>query len=452
MPASSKRKLHRRLWARAAKCEWYRRAQTGQRASRRKRSMARWAWGWAKRRRSWPLCLVPAQEKAGLKQGDKIISVEGKAVKEREDLMAVMANKAPGDKVRVVFERDGKQQTVEVTLGQPIEQQSPPMQQQSLPPGAEAMSKSLYKPVKGAIRAIAFLDDKIGYAVGDEGLCKKTIDGGTTWQKMDTGSKATYRAILLIDKDTVYLCGDGDPDAHAVGRGHTVMFGRPMQNSTVAYTRDGGKTWTAVEVATNFELTAIVPKKDADFLVGTFGGEMHRDGDFGVFHAKGSWSDGTNQFKGGELRTKRVYRALTAMCRIDDTHFAAVGSPVSVGFKPTPTDELYTAHGARAIFSSDGGETWKPAKGSDGKDVLRALAYRKGQPLVAVGDNGAILLSHDNGVTWDKVDSPVKTALAGVAWSGGDAPIALAVGKQGAMAKPALTAAKPGSQRRSISR
>ena len=58
-------------------------------------------------------------EKAGLKQGDKIISVEGKAVKEREDLMAVMANKVPGDKVRVVFERDGKEQSVEVTLANP---------------------------------------------------------------------------------------------------------------------------------------------------------------------------------------------------------------------------------------------------------------------------------------------------------------------------------------------
>ena len=48
-----------------------------------------------------------------------------------------------------------------------------------------------------------------------------------------------------------------------------------------------------------------------------------------------------------------------------------------------------------------------------------------------MGDYGAILMSADKGVAWDKVDSPVKTALAGVAWSGGDAPIALAVGKQG---------------------
>ena len=207
----------------------------------------------------------------------------------------------------------------------------------------------------------------------------------------------------LLNKDTVYLCGDGDPDAHAVGRGHTVMFGRPMQNGTVAYTRDGGKTWTVVEVATNFELTAIIPKKDANFLVGTFGGEMHRDGDFGIFHAGGSWSDGTNVFKGGSLKTQRVYRALSGMCRIDDTHFAAVGSPVSVGFMPTAQGGSVQGPRCPAPFSVPTVGPLEACQRQRRKDTLRALAYRKGQPLVAVGDNGEIiLLSHDKGVTWSK--------------------------------------------------
>ena len=71
-------------------------------------------------------------EKAGLKPGDTIVRLADRPVKEREDFAAVLANKAAGDKVRVTFLRDGKEQTVEVTLGQAT-------QQQMLPPGLQAM-------------------------------------------------------------------------------------------------------------------------------------------------------------------------------------------------------------------------------------------------------------------------------------------------------------------------
>ena len=50
--------------------------------------------------------------------------------------------------------------------------------------------------------------------------------------------------------------------------------------------------------------------------------------------------------------------------------------------------------------------------------TLRALAWREGTPLVAVGDNGEIiLLSYDKGATWSKTNSPAKVSLTGVAWS-----------------------------------
>ena len=71
-------------------------------------------------------------EKAGLKPGDTIVRLEDHPVKQREDFAAVLASKAAGDKIRVTFLRDGKEQTVEVTLGQAT-------QQQGLPPGLQAM-------------------------------------------------------------------------------------------------------------------------------------------------------------------------------------------------------------------------------------------------------------------------------------------------------------------------
>ena len=56
-------------------------------------------------------------EKAGLKGGDVIVKFAGQDVKDIEDYMAAIGSKKPGDKVDVVVKRDGKEQSLAVTLG-----------------------------------------------------------------------------------------------------------------------------------------------------------------------------------------------------------------------------------------------------------------------------------------------------------------------------------------------
>ena len=195
-----------------------------------------------------------------------------------------------------------------------------------------------------ALRAIAFLDDNVGYAAGEEGLFQITADGGQTWRKIDTGSKAIYRFILPFDKDTIFLCGDSDPNAPVVKKGHTFLQ-FPIHYSTVSYTRDGGKTWTNVAVPTGFMLMSLARLDDATLLMIASTYDAHNDSDILIFHVGGSWTDGQNVFQGGSTRlpgegpqvvggssisAHRGGRALTAMCRIDDKHYAAVGSAKAV--------------------------------------------------------------------------------------------------------------------------
>jgi S1-C subfamily serine protease len=56
-------------------------------------------------------------EKAGLKSGDVIVKVKDKAVKSLDELMEIMHTTKPGDKLAVTVKRDGKEQTINVTLG-----------------------------------------------------------------------------------------------------------------------------------------------------------------------------------------------------------------------------------------------------------------------------------------------------------------------------------------------
>lgn len=59
-----------------------------------------------------------AAEKAGLEHGDVIVSLNDTRIKDFEDISDFMDATQPGNKVQVTYERDGKRNTVEATLGE----------------------------------------------------------------------------------------------------------------------------------------------------------------------------------------------------------------------------------------------------------------------------------------------------------------------------------------------
>ena len=59
-----------------------------------------------------------AAEKAGLQVGDLIVEFNGKSISQGSDLTSAVSKLKAGTKVEVKIERDGKEQTIEVTLGE----------------------------------------------------------------------------------------------------------------------------------------------------------------------------------------------------------------------------------------------------------------------------------------------------------------------------------------------
>jgi serine protease Do len=59
---------------------------------------------------------APAQD-AGLQPGDVIIQFDGRAITSASDLGEAVLTRKPGDTVKVVIERNGSKQTLNVKLG-----------------------------------------------------------------------------------------------------------------------------------------------------------------------------------------------------------------------------------------------------------------------------------------------------------------------------------------------
>jgi S1-C subfamily serine protease len=56
-------------------------------------------------------------EKGGLQQGDKITTIDGRAVQSSEDVSAAVTARKPGEKAKVTVVRGGNRRTLTVDLG-----------------------------------------------------------------------------------------------------------------------------------------------------------------------------------------------------------------------------------------------------------------------------------------------------------------------------------------------
>jgi len=270
------------------------------------------------------------------------------------------------------------------------------------------------------LHGIATLDGKAGWIVGDAGLCLLTRDWGRTWTLRPLATPATLRSVRFLNEKAGFIVGDGDPESPKP-TGHVVM-GRQMYSGLLLRTSDGGETWKKSYAPTNFELHC-AETRGGPVQFGISGGEAHLDGDI-----LRSATD-VDAWNGKDFKSSRCYRALLDIRAVDGKQWVAVGSAVSVGFVPPPTDPLYTNAKCRALSSPDGGEHWAPSKGSEGPGCLRALAVDpKGLHLLAAGDGGGILSSEDKGATWKLLVSGCAQDLIAVAWSPTDPRMAVAVG------------------------
>ena len=56
-------------------------------------------------------------DKAGMAEGDRIVSIDGVQINESSDIIDVRDNHVPGDTVTVVVDRDGREVELQLTIG-----------------------------------------------------------------------------------------------------------------------------------------------------------------------------------------------------------------------------------------------------------------------------------------------------------------------------------------------
>ena len=84
--------------------------------------------------------------------------------------------------------------------------------------------KTLPAPTRRSLTRLAFVDGKVGWGVGHEGIVYKTENGGDAWKEQQSTTKNALFSLSITSPTSLWAVGDV---------------------STVVHTTDGGNTWSA---------------------------------------------------------------------------------------------------------------------------------------------------------------------------------------------------------------
>jgi photosystem II stability/assembly factor-like uncharacterized protein len=209
---------------------------------------------------------------------------------------------------------------------------------------------------KANLRSVFFIDDKIGWLAGDDGLIAKTSDGGTTWETMTIPTTVNLHSICFSDLNHGWAVGD---------------------EGTILHTRNGGRSWTPQESGKNYSLYAVdFIRPNEGWVCGNLGLVLHT-------------TDGGETWENQSVSRPGI---------LDDVDFLNEKMGWVAG------------SGGTMFHTRDGGKNWKTQKaGTD--ERLYGVYFFDEKRGWAVGSNGEIRATTDGGTTWEAQESSISETL-----------------------------------------
>jgi photosystem II stability/assembly factor-like uncharacterized protein len=225
------------------------------------------------------------------------------------------------------------------------------------------------------LRAVYFVDEARGWAVGSRGALLATTDGGRVWAVRRAPTEDTLRDVYFVNEQTGWLVCD---------RSIYLLRTKEEPRSYLLKTTDGGETWSRVE-ATGADVDVLLTR--VAFV------DAARGWAFGEMGALYATTDGGASWKRQTLPTNHLLLGGA---------FLAAGQGWLVGAGNTI---LYNPDGARWLAGGS------PVNVETRLNAVSFVEQRRGW---AVGERGLVLATVNGGRAWFKQESNVDVDLLDV--------------------------------------
>ncbi len=256
------------------------------------------------------------------------------------------------------------------------------------------------------LKDIKFINKDIGWVVGRKGFIWKTIDGGSSWNHLESGTNRYLYGLFTLDENRVWIVGaDGailstkngggnwnlqyvktDSDHQAVTFSDSLKGWIVSENFNdgghILHTDDGGKTWdeqTPGQIPRLFDVTFV--DENTGWAISGGGSDL----DVGaIYHTN---DGGASWFLQYENRT----HSLRPVYFLNETLGWAVGSQL-------------------ILHTIDGGENWI-TQSEDESKFLRDIYFCDENTGWTIGLSGDLFYTQDGGTTWNKQYSGTTNTL-----------------------------------------
>lgn len=226
-----------------------------------------------------------------------------------------------------------------------------------------------------ALADVHCIDPERGWAVGDRGAIWHTVDGGQHWQWQPSGVDAPLADVHFLDAHTGW----------AVGGQHVALS--PVSNAVFLSTRDGGRTW---QLLRNASLPAL-HRVGVDAV-----GQNWALGDTSALHPSGLFTT-------------------TARGRSWSTLPGPARDGWSCGALTSPVDGVLVDRRGRPWHLHDL-QLQAAAVPSQERRHVAQIAVSSPGTAWAVGAEGLVMTSRDQGRSWQLPFGPLPSATARIDW------------------------------------
>jgi len=258
------------------------------------------------------------------------------------------------------------------------------------------------------VQGIAYLDPAHLWISGDYGAILFSNDGGTTWDKQDSGvAEELLCTVRFVHKDVGWASGVG---------------------GTIVHTRDGGRSWARQNSGTEHHLLDMFfLDSRLGWAVGEFGTILRTQDGGATWTPSGTgedkmyngvyFADSSTGWIVGEFGTILISRDGGMTWQLQQCPDLGTEDDDAGWEKPRPA--LYSIVFADRLrgwivgmdgvilHSADGGMTWKKVESGTDKPLYSLVV--RGTQGWAVGNKGVYLTSSDGGMTWAEKRDAIKT-------------------------------------------